>query len=118
MELRLRKLQGSYVIDVIGELDLHNTQKLKDLFDNMIDTSVSSIILNLDGVHYLDSNGVDTLIELYSVSRQKDVAFCLANVHSSARKTLELSRLSSFFPSEETLDDALAANPNRIGETT
>ncbi len=108
MELRLRKVQDIYIIDVIGELDLYNTSKLKDLFSKMVDKSVASIIINLDGVHYLDSSGIGTLINMYAVVQQKNIKFCLANVHSTAKKVMDLTRLTGFFPIEETIDDAVA----------
>lgn len=108
MELKLRKLQEVYVIDVIGELDLYNTAQLKELFSKMVEKNVSSIIINLDGVHYLDSSGVGTLINIYSVVQQKKIKFCLANVHSTAKKVMELTRLTGYFPIEETIDDAVA----------
>jgi anti-sigma B factor antagonist len=107
MELKLRKLQDIYVIDVIGELDMYNTSKLMDLFMKMVDKNVSRIIVNLDGVHYLDSSGVGTLISIYSTVQQKDIKFCLANVHSTARKVMELTRLTGYFPMEETIEAAI-----------
>jgi anti-sigma B factor antagonist len=108
MELKLRKMQDVYVIDVIGELDLYNTFKLKDLFGKMVDKNVTNLIINMDGVHYLDSSGIGTLINIYSIVRQKGIRFCLANVHSTAKKVMNLTRLTGYFPTEETLDDALA----------
>jgi anti-sigma B factor antagonist len=107
MELKLRKLQDVYIIDVIGELDLYNTTKLKDLFNKMVEKNVTSMIVNLDGVHYLDSSGVGTLINMYSVVQQKNIRFCLANLHSTAKKVIEQTRLAGYFPVEETIDDAM-----------
>jgi len=50
MELKLRKAGTIYVIDVIGEMDLYNAFRLKDLVKKMIDGAVKTYILNLEQV--------------------------------------------------------------------
>ena len=41
MELKIRKNSEDYIVDTIGEMDLYNSYKLKELVNKMIEKGVS-----------------------------------------------------------------------------
>jgi anti-sigma B factor antagonist len=45
MELRIRKNQDIYIIDVQGELDLYNSYKLKELLTKMLEKKIERFII-------------------------------------------------------------------------
>ena len=47
MELKIRKNQEVYIVDITGEMDLYNSYKLKELIAKMLERSVKGIILNM-----------------------------------------------------------------------
>jgi anti-sigma B factor antagonist len=107
MELKLRKAGPIYVIDVIGEMDLYNAFRLKDLVTKMINGGVRSYILNLDQVPYIDSSGIGSLLFVHSELKKRGLPLRIAGVKGSVRKVIELTKLLEYFPIVADLGTAL-----------
>lgn len=107
MELKLRKAGAIYVIDVTGEMDLYNAFKLKDLVRKMIDGKVTSYILNLEKVTYLDSSGIGSLLYVHSELKKRGLPLRIVGVTGSVRKVIELTKLMEYFPIVADLGTAL-----------
>lgn len=107
METKLRKQDDVFIIDVQGELDLYNTSQLRELFSKMIEKGVKKVVINLAGVNYIDSSGIGTLINIHSLSQQKSISFCIANVEGTVKKVIELTKLTGFFPLASSLEEAV-----------
>jgi anti-sigma B factor antagonist len=108
MELKVRKNEQIYIIDVQGEMDLYNSYKLKELLMKMIDKKIELFIINLDEVEYIDSSGIGALIFITSTIKKMRLKLALTNVHGSVKKVIELTKLTSFFPITASLDEAIA----------
>ncbi len=98
MDLKLRKAGTIYVIDVIGEMDLYNAFRLKDLVRKMIDGRVTSYILNLEQVSYMDSSGIGALLYVHSELKKRGFPLRIVGVAGSVRKVIELTKLIEYFP--------------------
>ena len=107
MELRLRRIGESYIIDIIGTLDLYNSNHLMDLFQNMVDRKVKEFIVDLGKVDYIDSSGIGALISIYSTTQQNDLKFCIINMSEASQKVINLTRLADYFPSTGNLEEAI-----------
>ncbi|GHV26068.1 anti-sigma factor antagonist [Spirochaetia bacterium] len=107
MELRIRKSQEIYIIDVQGELDLYNAYKLKELLTKMLEKKIERFIINLDEVEYIDSSGIGVLIYISSTVKKSNLKLAITNVHGSVQKVLELTKLTGYFPITATLDEAM-----------
>ena len=66
MEIKLRRAGTIYVIDVIGEMDLYNAFKLKDVVRKMIEKKIRQYVINLDQVPYIDSSGIGALLQVFA----------------------------------------------------
>jgi len=107
MDIKLRKYEDIYIVDVNGDMDLYNAPTLKDLFAKMVQKQVTKFVINVKKVDYIDSSGVGTLINFYAEVRQKKLQFCLANVSGTVLKVLTLTKLNSFFPSAASVEEAV-----------
>jgi anti-sigma B factor antagonist len=107
MELRIRKNQEIYIIDIQGELDLYNSYKLKELLMKMLEKKIERFIINLDEVEYIDSSGIGALIYIFSTLKKLNHKLAMTNIHGSVKKVIELTKLMGFFPITETLDEAI-----------
>ncbi len=107
MELKLRKAGTIYVIDVNGEMDLYNAFKLKDLVRRMIDNKITSYILNLEKVSYMDSSGIGALLYVHSELKKRGLPLRIVGVAGSVRKVIELTKLMEYFPIVADLGAAL-----------
>ena len=109
MELKIRKNEEIYIIDVLGEMDLYNSYKLKELLMKMIEKKIEKFIINLEDVEYIDSSGIGALIYITSTVKKMNLSLFIANVHGSVKKVIELTKLSSFFPILPNLEEAVKA---------
>jgi anti-sigma B factor antagonist len=107
MELRIRKNQEIYIIDIQGELDLYNSYKLKELLTKMLEKKIERFVINLDEVEYIDSSGIGALIYISSTLKKLNHKLAITNIHGSVKKVIELTKLMGFFPTTETLDEAI-----------
>ena len=107
MELKIRKNESIYIIDVLGEMDLYNSYKLKELLMKMIEKKIEKYIINMDAVEYIDSSGIGALIYITSTIKKMNLFLSITNVHGSVKKVIELTKLSSFFPILPNLEEAI-----------
>jgi len=107
LELKIRKSDEIYIIDVNGDMDLYNSYKVKELVAKMVDKKVQKIVINLQDGEYIDSSGIGALIYIYSSTKKLGIKFLIANVHGSVKKVIELTKLMSYLPIVTTVEDAV-----------
>ena len=107
MELKIRKNKEVYIIDVSGEMDLYNSYKLKELVMKMIERQIKRMIINLEEVDYIDSSGIGALIYICSTVKKIGLRLYITNIHGSAKKVIELTKLMGYFPITNSLEEAL-----------
>jgi anti-sigma B factor antagonist len=107
MELRIRKNQETYIVDVQGELDLYNSYKLKELLMKMLEKKIERFIINMDEVEYIDSSGIGALIYISSTLKKLDLKLAITNIHGSVKKVIELTKLMGYFPITSTMEEAI-----------
>jgi anti-sigma B factor antagonist len=112
MELKIRKNDKIYIIDIFGEMDLYNSYKLKELLLKMIEKKIENFIINLNDVEYIDSSGIGALIYITSTIRKMNLHMVITNVRGSVKKVIELTKLTSFFPITTTLEEAIRSMGN------
>jgi anti-sigma B factor antagonist len=97
VEIKLRRSSTIYVIDIIGEMDLYNAFKLKDVLRKMIQKNIRHYVINLDQVDYLDSSGVGALIYAHSELKKRNMPLRIVNIKGSVKKVIELTKLIGYF---------------------
>jgi anti-sigma B factor antagonist len=107
MELKIRKNNTIYIIDISGEMDLYNSYKIKELLLKMIEKKIENFIINLDEVGYIDSSGIGALIYITSTIRKMNLRMAITNVKGSVKRVIELTKLTSFFPIAANLEEAI-----------
>jgi anti-sigma B factor antagonist len=107
MELKLRKHESTYIVDVNGEMDLYNSYKLKELVMKMLQKSIKKIVVNMMDVEYIDSSGIGALIYICSTMKKMNGHFMLSNVHGSVKKVIELTKLMGYFPIAPSVEEAV-----------
>jgi anti-sigma B factor antagonist len=107
MELKIRRNQGIYIIDIIGEMDLYNSFKLKELLMKMIEKKIEYFIINMEEVEYIDSSGIGALIFISSTIKKMNLRLAMTNIHGTVKKVIELTKLTHYFPITATLEEAI-----------
>jgi anti-sigma B factor antagonist len=107
MEIKLRRADTIYVIDVVGEMDLYNAFKLKDVVRKMIEKRIRHYVINLDLVPYIDSSGIGALLQVFADIKKNGLRLKITGVKGSVRKVIELTKLAQYFPIVADLELAI-----------
>jgi anti-anti-sigma factor len=109
MTISLKKYQSVYIIELKGELDLSNVDKLKATVDMLIENKIRHVILDLSRLEYLDSSGVGSLVYIKNAleKTRPKTSLMLVQLTGVARKVVELARLIDFFRLSDDLKGAV-----------
>lgn len=104
MELNVssRSQGGHAIVTVTGEIDLYTAPRLHGELAAVIASAVpgSRVVLDMSGVDFCDSTGMNVLLSSLRASREKDVEFALAAPRLAVKKILQVTGLESVFTIE------------------
>ncbi|MBN1483197.1 MAG: STAS domain-containing protein [Chloroflexia bacterium] len=107
MEITKKALNRVYYITVEGRLDAETTGALDEAVDEAMDQGFFRIVLNLEGVPYISSRGLKTLIRVRKATRRFNRGdLRLVNPQAKIKEVLEFTGLLPLFP---IYDDAVEA---------
>lgn len=106
MRINQRAWGRATVLDLEGELDLFNTNQLKEALKHLVSSGDVRVIMNLEQVSYIDSTGIGVFLSMLKPLRDKGGDLKLAAPSAPVQKVFQLTRLNQFF---DTHDDIEAA---------
>jgi anti-sigma B factor antagonist len=110
MQISIRRVDNTAIVDVSGDIDLASSPEVrKALLHEVRDNRRPRVVMNLSEVRYIDSSGVASLVEGLKASRDMGSRFILVGLSGPAREVLQLSRLVKVFEIYDTEGEALAA---------
>ena len=118
MDLKLSVDQatlGATVIEVSGEIDVYTAPKLREKLSILIEGGTYRLILDLEGVEFLDSTGLGALIGGLKRVRAHDGSIDIVCTQSRILRIFKITRLNKVFEIYDTAGDALAARSNETG---
>lgn len=90
-----------------GELDLFTAPRLREAVVEATDAGVRNVVVDLDGVEFIDSSGLGVLVACLKRLREHDGRFVVVAAESSSlHKLLALTGLGGFLPTFTSLDAA------------
>jgi anti-sigma B factor antagonist len=114
-----RMEQRTQIAVVRGEIDLHNSPKLRIRLLHLLDeNNPTKLVLNLADVPYMDSSGVAVLVEMLRRLRKTQGSVVLAGLQPRVRGILEIAQLTSVFPIVPDEAAALLGGNTTTGEPT
>lgn len=106
-----RRVAGTSVVTLRGEIDLQNSPDLrKELLAWLAEGQ--DVVVDLSGVDYIDSSGIACLVEAYQTARHQGGNFSLAAISPAALRVLKLARLDEVFVIHEAVAQALKGTPS------
>ena len=104
LEITQREINGIYLLALKGRLVLgQESSGLRTMIDNLLESGVTRIVVNLEHVNYVDSAGIGALIETHRKTKAKGGDLKLCNLRPNLKQALEIARLLPIFetcPSE------------------
>lgn len=90
LTVTLERTGSAARIAAIGAVDASTAQLLRDSLSAAIADGVSTVVLDLAGVHYLDSSGVGALVQAHNSTTARGARLTVANPQPMVRRVLEV----------------------------
>ena len=96
------------VVIVTGEVDIATAPKLREKLVELASQGAQQVVVNLDGVEFLDSTGLGVLIGGMKRLRGLDGDLTLVCTQARILKVFEITGLNRAFSIYESVDAAVA----------
>lgn len=107
MNISVRECGAARIVDVEGEVDLGTSPQLrKALFDLLEKTP--RLAVNLQGIRYIDSSGIATLIEVLQSAQRLKREFVLFGLSPAVQDVFRLTHVNRIFRIFATEEEAVA----------
>ena len=113
MELTLENSAAGerMVVAVGGEIDVYTAPKLRERLVELINSGHYHLVINLEGVDFLDSTGLGVLVGALKRVRSHQGSLRLVCTQERLLKIFRITGLAKVFPIYDTVDEAAQA-PN------
>ena len=109
INLETRKLANSaYLIEVKGEIDVYTSPRVKETINDLIEKGNYFLVINLEGVRYIDSTGLGVLIGALKKVKENDGAVSLISTNPQIKKIFTITGLVKIFGIYKNEEEALA----------
>lgn len=102
--------QGRIVIEVSGEIDVYTAPRLRETLASLVEGGKYRLIIDMDGVEFLDSTGLGVLVGGLKRVRARDGGIDLVCTQSRILRIFRITGLSRVFSIFDSLDEALASH--------
>jgi anti-anti-sigma factor len=108
MHITERRVGSATILDLAGELTYTNRGPFKGAVERSRQAGCRHLILNMEGVRFLDSSALGMLALLSQSLRASQGIISLLNPQSYVREIITLANLHRMLPVYQTEQDALA----------
>lgn len=93
--------------DNINKLNILIAQTLKEEVAQYLTKANTKLILNLEGIEYVDSSGFGALLSILRNAKNNDSQFKICNVSSDVMELIKLLQLHNVFDICDNIDECL-----------
>lgn len=100
-------------VKIAGDIDIYTSTELKERFEEIVQNGHAQLVVNLEGVPFVDCSGLGALLHVLKTLRQRGGNMVLVSSSDFFLKILDLTglnRIFKVFPGEEEAVAGLA-NP-------
>lgn len=108
MEIDERALGDVMILDLKGKLTIgEGDELLKEKVNSVIQQGHKKLLLNLEGVPYVDSAGLGEIVRTYTTVSRQGGKLKLLNLTKRIKDLLAITKLLTVFESFESEQDAV-----------
>jgi anti-sigma B factor antagonist len=111
LSLNTRESDGALVVDVVGEIDVYTSPKLRERLVSLVNDGAASIVVNLEGVEFIDSTGLGVLVGALKRIRARGGSLSLVCNKESLLRVLTITGLEKVFAVYASVDEATQPTP-------
>ncbi|MCK4663808.1 MAG: STAS domain-containing protein [Bacteroidales bacterium] len=108
--LKIRNINNITVINFdsdIKRLNVTISSKVKEQLLEIINKPNSKLILDFNGISFIDSSGFGALVNIYNKAKENNSYFKLCNISQETMELVFVTKLDKVFEIHDTLDGCL-----------
>jgi anti-sigma B factor antagonist len=110
MQIEERVIGGVTILDLKGKMTLgEGDELLKDKINSLIHQGQKKLLLNLEGVPYIDSAGLGEIVRTYTTVSRQGGSLKLVNLTKRITDLLAITKLLTVFETFDSEKDAVAS---------
>lgn len=110
MYVKFDNNEDKLIVTLIGELDHHSSEEVRNKIDNKIDNEgFNKLVMNFSGVSFMDSSGIGMVIGRYKKLLNRNGVVCVTDVNQRINKVFEISGMYKIIKNYPTLEEALSS---------
>jgi anti-sigma B factor antagonist len=108
MQIEERVVDGVTILDLKGKMTLgEGDELLKDKINSLIQQDRKKLLLNLEGVPYIDSAGLGEIVRTYTTVSRQGGKLKLLNLTKRIQDLLAITKLLTVFETYESEPEAV-----------
>ena len=108
MEIAERTVNDVTVLDLRGKMTLgEGDELLKDRINSLLSNGRKKLVLNLEGVPYIDSAGLGEIVRTYTTVSRQGGSLKLLNLTKRIEDLLSITKLLTVFDTFDSEADAI-----------
>jgi len=107
---------GRTVIAVNGEIDVYTAPRLREMLIRLVDEEKYHLIVDMEGVEFLDSTGLGVLVGGLKRVRSHDGGIDLVCTQGRILRIFRITGLNKVFNIFDSVEEALASHARPEGE--
>jgi anti-sigma B factor antagonist len=96
MESSIKSLSGYDILQLSGEVDLHDSPKLREKILGSMKNG-NPLLIDMAMVSYIDTAGIASLVEGLQSAKSAKLSFGLLNISVATLQVLTMTRLDKIF---------------------
>jgi anti-sigma B factor antagonist len=109
MEIQVREDGKVQILACRGRMDAQVSGFLKGRIQELLDKGATELVLDLDGLEFLDSSGLGAIVSCLRRIKEKKGEIKLAGLRPEVRSIFDITRVSRLFHICESVADAVRA---------
>jgi len=107
LKISVQKRPGDvYVFTLSGSIDSDTYQILGDEANPILDSGAKVIILDMDGVEYVSSMGLNTIFKIQRTLETRNGTFVMTNLQPQVKKVFEIIKALPSMKIFESIEEA------------
>lgn len=109
MQLFLKIVSKTLIISIVGEIDHHTSEEVRERIDRYIDNnSIKNIIFDFSNVNFMDSAGIGVIIGRYKKVSPMGGKVGVINARPNIKRIMEISGVKKISTLFDNLESALS----------
>lgn len=100
IQYRFQESENTWMVRLIGEVDIYNAPQLKDSLLNLLNERQGNIILDCRELKYIDSTGLGVLISALKKAKEFNGSIKITNLKPYIYKIFSITGLDKIFTIE------------------